>query len=273
MNETKSETGNDTRAAEPGQDGGTTPPGTMKDRPLVAQLGTEESAYRSYLRMFVGRDSLWSLLRYELVTGLFGPLPGAAGYLLRKKTYGTILGAIGAGSVIGRNVTLRSPAQVRLGANVMIDDLCVLDAKGQGSEIVLGNQILVGRNTILSCTDGTIRMGDFISMGPSCYLVSKSHIEIGSNVSFGPGTQMLAGGHAFEDPDTPVIHQTRVHKGITVGDNVWFGANVTILDGVAIGQDAIVGAGSVVSKDVPEYAVVLGNPARVIQKRKQEAES
>jgi acetyltransferase-like isoleucine patch superfamily enzyme len=150
----------------------------------------------------------------------------------------------------------------------MIDDQVVLDAKGATSHIELGDQILMGRSTILSCYDSTIRIGKFVSIGPFCFFASRSHIDIGSNVAIGSGTHILAGGHSFEDPETPVIRQERISKGVVIEDNAWIGTGSKILDGVTVGRDSIVGAGSVVTKDVPAYTMVLGNPARVIQKRK-----
>jgi len=241
----------------------------MKDEPLVAQLASADtSAYRRYLHMFVGSDSVAALIRYEMLTGLLGPMPGAAGYLLRSRLYSGLFRRMGRGTVIGRSVVLRCPGQIALGASVMIDDQVVLDAKGHGEGIELGDQILIGRGTILSCTDGRIRMGSFLSIGPYCFFASKSHIDIGSNVSIGSGTHVLAAGHSFTDPDTPVIHQERVHQGVTIGDNVWIGSGAKILDGVTIGRDSIIGAGAVVLHDVPEWTIAVGVPARVIRKRK-----
>ena len=80
---------------------------------------------------------------------------------------------------------------------------------------------------------------------------------------------MLGGGHAYDDPDVPVIQQARTSMGISVEDGAWIGIGAKILDGVTIGQNSIVGAGAVVSKDVLPWTVVLGNPARVVEKRKQ----
>jgi acetyltransferase-like isoleucine patch superfamily enzyme len=79
----------------------------------------------------------------------------------------------------------------------------------------------------------------------------------------------MAGGHVFDDPDIPVIRQARSAKGITIEDGAWIGTGAIILDGVKVGRNGIVGAGAVVSKDVPAWTVVLGNPARVVQKRKE----
>jgi acetyltransferase-like isoleucine patch superfamily enzyme len=242
----------------------------MNERPLVESLGDATlSPYRQYLSIFVGKESLVALAKYELYTGFLGRLPGAIGYYMRGKCYPGLLGSVGRGTVFGSGGVLRCPGRIRLGQGVMIDDSVVLDAKGPSSSIVLGDQILLGRNSILSCNDSAISIGNFVSIGPFCFLVSRSHLTIGSNVAIGAGTYMLGGGHAYDDPDTPVIHQARVSKGIVVEDGAWIGIGAKILDGVTIGQNSIVGAGAVVSKDVLPWTVVLGNPARVVEKRKQ----
>ena len=238
---------------------------------LVEHLTSDESPARRYRRLFVGRDSWGAFLRYELLTSGLGQLPGAVGYALRKRFYPSLFARMGRGTVIGRSVVLRAPGSISLGDHVMVDDYAVLDAKGVTSRIQLGDQILVGRNTILSCSDAQIVMGSFISIGPFCHFASKNFIHIGSNVAIGAGTQVLAGGHAHDDPNTPIIRQARIHKGITIGDDVWIGTGVMIIDGVTIGRGCILSAGAVITKDVPEYSVVMGNPARVVQKRRSEA--
>lgn len=243
----------------------------MNKRPLVEELGSgEESSYRQYLHMFVGQESFLAFLRYELLTFFFGPMPGALGYFLRGKFYRYLLKKVGRGTVFGSGVILRNPGGISLGTSVMVDDQVVLDAKGAGSSINLGDQILLGRNTILSCNKASLVMGNFISIGPFCFITSRSHVQIGSNTAIGAGTYLLGGSHASDDPNTPVIHQTRISKGIILEDNVWIGVGAKILDGVTIGQNSIVGAGSVVMKDVPAWTVVLGNPARVVEKRKKQ---
>jgi serine acetyltransferase len=240
----------------------------MNERPLVEELGDErESSYRRYLRIFVGQESLGALLRYELLTTFLGPMPGAVGYLLRGKCYRWLLREVGPGSVFGRDIVLRCPGRISIGARVMIDDDVVLDAKGATSTIELGDQVLVGRSSLLSCHDSTIRLRDFVSIGPFCFFASKSHIRVGSNVSIGSGTHLMAGGHAFDALDVPVIRQQRLSKGIVVEDGVWIGTGTKILDGVTIGRDSIIGAGAVVTEDIPPESIAVGVPARVIRSR------
>jgi carbonic anhydrase/acetyltransferase-like protein (isoleucine patch superfamily) len=245
------------------------PDRTTTTRPLVAELGDPRlSARKRYMRMFVGSESLATFIRYEVLTSLLGPMPGAAGYGLRSLAYRYLFKTLGKGSVIGSNVTLRSPGRILIGRQVMIDDYAVLDAKGDTSSIELGDQILLGRNTILSCNEARIRVGNYVSIGPFCFFASKSHIDVGANVSIGSATHLMAGSHVTSDPDMAIIHQARISQGIVVEDNVWIGSGAKILDGVTIERNSIVGAGAVVSQNVLAYTTVLGNPARVVQKRK-----
>ena len=82
----------------------------------------------------------------------------------------------------------------------------------------------------------------------------------------------MAGGHVTDDPEVAVIRQPRSGKGIKIENGAWIGTGAIILDGVTVGLHSIVGAGAVVSKDVPPWTVVLGNPARVVQRRKEVAQ-
>ncbi|MGH8249913.1 MAG: acyltransferase [Steroidobacteraceae bacterium] len=226
------------------------------------------SAYRRYLSIFVGRPGILALVKYELIASFLGPMRGAPGYFLRSRLWPLVLGAVGRGTQFGRNVVLRSPHRIRLGSNVLIDDNVVLDAKGKKSAIELGDRILVGRHSIISCNEAEIRMGDMLSIGPFCFFGSKSFIRIGSGVSISGHTSVLAGSHASDDPERSVLEQERTSIGITIEDNVWIGACCTILDGVRLGRSCIVASGTVVMKDVPAYSVVAGNPARLVQRRK-----
>jgi acetyltransferase-like isoleucine patch superfamily enzyme len=92
-------------------------------------------------------------------------------------------------------------------------------------------------------------------------------VKIGNNVLIAAYTYLVGGGHNYADVEVPVIDQGRVALGIQLGDDLFIGAGVKILDGVAIGRGAIVGTGSVVTKDVPAYAIVAGTPARVMRYR------
>lgn len=92
---------------------------------------------------------------------------------------------------------------------------------------------------------------------------------IGRDVMMAPDVVMLSRNHEFNSLVIPMRSQGNTEeKPVTVGDDVWIGTRVIILPGVAVGRGAILAAGAVVTKDVPEYAIVGGNPARIIKSRK-----
>jgi acetyltransferase-like isoleucine patch superfamily enzyme len=114
---------------------------------------------------------------------------------------------------------------------------------------------------------GRIRLGNDVTINRGCrffasHAFSDVEIRIGDNVAIAPEVCFFAAGHDYgrlELPDTA--------KSIIVGDNVWIGGRAILLPGVTIGEGAIVGAGSVVSKDIPAWTIAAGNPARVIKLR------
>ncbi|MBQ2939382.1 MAG: acyltransferase [Clostridia bacterium] len=110
------------------------------------------------------------------------------------------------------------------------------------------------------------RLGDHSGIGEGSVL---GLVTIGKDCMMGPECRIITQQHNFDRTDLPMRLQGKGEvKPVTIGDDVWIGARVTILPGVQIGTGAIVGACSVVTKNVPNYAVVAGNPARIIRMRK-----
>ena len=216
----------------------------------------------------MGSRSLARLLLYETVVTLFSWVPGALGLVLRKMAYPCLLGASGRNVTFGHGVVLRHPAKIRIGDDVVVDDLVVLDAKGTSNRgITVGNGVFLGRGTILSCKDGDIVLGDQTNLGFHCEVFSASTVTVGRHGLFAAYTYLVGGGHEFDRADVPVIDQARSSRGIALGDNVWLGTGTKVLDGVRIGRDVVVGAGAVVTEDLPDGAVAVGIPARVVRRR------
>jgi maltose O-acetyltransferase len=107
----------------------------------------------------------------------------------------------------------------------------------------------------------TIGPGTFVNMG--CVFLDVGRITIGANVQIGPYVQLLTPTHPI-DPE-PRRGGWEAQEPITIEDNVWLGGGVIVCPGVTIGRDTVVGAGSVVTKDLPAGVVAVGNPARVIR--------
>jgi acetyltransferase-like isoleucine patch superfamily enzyme len=226
------------------------------------------SARAKYEAMVVGRPGLGALLRHELVVLVAQARAGAAGLVLRKALYPLLLGACGRNVVFGQNVVLRHPHKIRIGDNVVIDDNCLLDAKGEtNSGISIGNRVFIGRNSILSCKNGDITLDDGANIGFNCEIFSASHVRIGAQTLLAAYCYVVGGDHEHADPTRPILEQGRSSKGVAVGSGAWLGADVKVLDGTTIGDGAIVGAGAVVRGDVPAMAVAVGMPARVVGRR------
>ena len=240
-------------------------------RPVAIQSAVADpgrSALSKYQDLVVGSRSLATLVVYELVLLLTSWVPGALGLVLRKLAYPMLLGACGRNVTFGQGVVLRHPGKIRLGDDVIVDDLVVLDAKGTANNaITLGSGVFLGRGTILSCKDGDIVLGDHVNIGFHSEIFSGSTVRVGRYGLFAAYTYLVGGGHEFEGRGTPVIEQQRRSKGIALGDNVWLGAGALVMDGVSIGDDVVVGAGAVVTGDLPTGAVAAGVPARVLRTR------
>jgi acetyltransferase-like isoleucine patch superfamily enzyme len=226
------------------------------------------SSRAKYAALVVGRPGLGALLKYELVISLAQARAGALGLVLRKMLYPALLGSCGRNVVFGQNVVLRHPHKIAIGSNVVIDDNCLIDAKGESNRGVrIGDGVFIGRNTILSCKNGDIELADGANIGFNCEVFSASRVTIGRSVLMAAYCYVIGGDHDFSDPSKPVLEQTRTSAGVTIGDGVWMGAGAKILDGVAIGDGAVIGAGAVVRENVPASAIAVGIPARVVSTR------
>ena len=230
------------------------------------------SARQKYARLVVGRDGWGALLRYEFVQLTSQWVPGALGLALRKVLYPWLLGRCGRNVVFGQHVVLRHPHKIQIADNVVIDDNCLLDAKGDtNAGIVIGAGTFIGRNTILSCKNGDIVLGEGVNIGFNCEIFSAARVELGARALLAAYCYGIGGDHDWKDAGRPVLDQGRRAAGVTVGAGAWLGAGAKVLDGIAVGPDAIVGAGAVVTMDVPASAIAVGVPAKVVGSRVQQA--
>ena len=222
-----------------------------------------------YRELFVGQAGVWPLIKYELAMVLASWVPGAIGLVLRSRLFPLVLGSVGRNVVFGANVTLRHPHKIHIGDNVVIDDLCCLDAKGTNNKgISIGNGVFVGRNTILSCKNGDIVIEDRANIGFNCEIFSASRVRVGKDILIAAYTYLVGGDHLYDRTDIPVLQQGRTARGIDVGDGTWLGTHVVVTDGSTIGRDVIIGAGAVVVGEIPAFAIATGIPAKVTRDRR-----
>ncbi len=185
--------------------------------------------------------------------------------LFMKKTKGLFL--------VGKNVRITHCNHISCGKNVKFEDYT--EIHGLCSDgLVFGDNVTISRGVMIrpsSYYGGDfgvgLTMGNNSSIGPYGYVGCSGKITIGSNVMFGPKCSLFAENHNFSDVDSSIKSQGVNQKGITVEDDCWIGSNVVILDGVTVGKGSVIGAGTLITKDVPPYTVLIDRREKVAKHR------
>lgn len=168
-----------------------------------------------------------------------------------------------------RQLIWRSSGYAVLGEKIYLDWNVVLELGGanDNSFVIIGNNSKIKSGAILAPRCGFIKFGERCSVNSYCVFLGYGGITIGNDVRIAAGSKFIAFNHNFEDVNRTIQSQGNNFKGITIGNDVWIGADVKVLDGVTIGDGVVVGAGSVVTKDVAARSVVAGVPAKLIKIR------
>ncbi len=173
---------------------------------------------------------------------------------------------------LGRRVRLQHLNKIRFGSRVRLEEgVCF---SGFGTDFIqLGNQVRIGAySRLIICTSPRelgkgIKIGNNVGIGEFAYLGGAGGLEIGADCIIGQYFSCHPENHDFIDPILPIRQQGVSRQGITIEQNCWIGAKVTVLDGVRIGQGSVIAAGAVVTKDIPPFSIAGGVPARVIRSR------
>ena len=160
-------------------------------------------------------------------------------------------GAFGEGSLIVPPYRLTCPQRMQIGARTVIGPYAFISVLGE---------------RFRERYDGILRIGDDTSIGQNFIVSCAGSMVIGSNVLISSNVHIGDAIHGYEDPDVPVIAQPMSRGYVIVADGAFIGVNAVILPNVRIGRHAVVGAGAVVTQDVPDFSVVAGNPARIIRR-------
>ncbi|WP_431075144.1 acyltransferase [Microbacterium phyllosphaerae] len=145
-----------------------------------------------------------------------------------------------------------------LGDRTFISELAAV----QTDTLELGDRTYIAANAYVT---GKVRTGRDCTINPSA--IVRGEIRMGDAVRIGAFASIIGFNHGFADTEVEIFRQPLTSKGIVIGDDVWIGSHVTILDGITVGEKSILAAGAVVTKDVPAGVIVGGNPARVIRSR------
>lgn len=129
--------------------------------------------------------------------------------------------------------------------------------------VSLGYKSSISHGVTINCNE--FKLGNNSQLNPNVTIYG--NVIIGCNVMIAPSVMIAGGNHNFSNRNIMMINQGSTSKGIEIDDDVWIGANSVILDGVKIGRGSIIGAGSVVTKDIVPYSINFGNPCKYIKSR------
>lgn len=244
-------------------------------------------------------NSPWLYRKESLITAFVEWIPRAPGILLRNWVYPSLFAKFGSSVRIQPGVEFVQPRHIEIGNNVKIDRgvylssaatnktqvgnnrVCLeervnlkfgvqIDTFGNNSQIYLRKQVILDRGVDLRALDkGYIEIGEATYIGPYTCMAGPGRIVIGRGCLIGSHSGIYGNNHNFADPTRQIAQQGITCKGIVIEDDCWLGSGVRVLDGVTIGKGSVIGAGAVVTKDIPPYSVAVGVPAKVISQRQQ----
>jgi acetyltransferase-like isoleucine patch superfamily enzyme len=162
---------------------------------------------------------------------------------------------------------IRFPASLTLGRGTRLGR-CRIICTGPVS---LGERCDVRDDAIIDAQCGPVTLGRRVGVNPFCILYGAGGLTIGDDVLIAAHTVVIPSNHRFERNDVPIWDQGTTQRGVRIGSDVWLGTHVVVLDGVRIGDGAVVAAGAVVARDVEPRTIVGGVPARVLRDREPSA--
>ncbi|MBE9177118.1 acyltransferase [Oculatella sp. LEGE 06141] len=211
--------------------------------------------------------SVWSRRWETIAIALLGWMPLSIGKKLRQLVYPTILAKLGSAVDIAPGVELIQAKGIEMGNNIRLHRDVRIMSLGQNSTIRLKNLAHLDRGVdIRTHHSGEIEVGENSYIGPYTCL-SGDLIKVGNNCMVASHAGLYANNHNFDDPDRLICQQGSSYKGIVIEDDCWLGSGVRVLDGVTIGRGSVVGAGAVVTRDIPPYSIAVGVPAKVVSQR------
>jgi acetyltransferase-like isoleucine patch superfamily enzyme len=191
-----------------------------------------------------------------------------AGALLRHAWLGRRLDRLAAGAWIDRRARIESPRRVSVGAGARIDHGAVIRGNTQDSRgVSIGAGASIKDYAVINANQGHVSVGERGWIGPYCLIYGNGGVEIGADVLIAAHTSVNTVSHVADRTDVPMNDQGIRCDPVVIEDDVWIGLNCTILQGVVIGRGSIVGAGAVVTRDLPPGSIAVGVPARVVGQR------
>lgn len=170
----------------------------------------------------------------------------------------------------GKSVKFQNLAKITLGRWVELDDYVYLNGLGKGN-LIIGDKTRIGAFSRIIVSTSYNNLGNYIHIGKNVGIGEYSRIggsgglTIGNNTIIAQYFSAHPENHNYQDTSKLIRNQGTTRKEIIIGSNCWIGAKVTVLAGSNIGNNCIIGAGSVVNQNIPENSIAVGNPARIVK--------
>lgn len=178
--------------------------------------------------------------------------------------------ALRAQAHISSTAIVRGLANVSFGRGCRVGRLAEINASS--GKVDLDKGATLGQFVVIESRGGAVRIGARTGIGPFCVLYGHGGLSIGNDCLVASHVVFIPENHRFDRIDVPMREQGGEQRGILIEDDVWLATRVVVLDGVRIGKGAVVGAGAVVTRDIPPYAIAYGVPARVVGYRNQDGQ-
>lgn len=177
----------------------------------------------------------------------------------------------------GRGVQVLFPSWLSIGRGVTFGDRVRIEAYCSegvffGDNVSIGSGSLVAGSGVIAEPGAFVRVGRRTAIGMNNVIWGQGGVTIGDDCLLGPGVIIVSENHASSSTEIPIREQGSIRAPICIGDDCWIGSGAKILAGVTVGSGSIVGAGAVVTSDVPPKAIVVGVPARVVGYRGAKSE-
>jgi acetyltransferase-like isoleucine patch superfamily enzyme len=243
------------------------------------------------------RELLMITARQEsIITNLANWIPNKLGMIVRAALYPRFLAQMGKAVKIESAANFRGGHQISLGSNIFVgrnawlnakvlagriqieDNSYILDnvtllCQNNYGKIILRENVSVDRGVDIKAIGGCVEIQSGSYIGPYVCMAGPGNITIGKDCLIGSQTGIYANNHIFSDLATPIKLQGTTQEGIVIEDDCWLGTGVKVLDGVTIGRGSVIGAGAIVTKDIPPLSVAVGIPAKVIRQRDPKTEA
>lgn len=168
---------------------------------------------------------------------------------------------------VEKNVEFRTPDKILIEKDCTIKSRTIINGRSKIEDfgVRLGENTYIKENCYFDAYSGFIHVNGFCAFGQNTIIHGGGGVKIGKYVITGANCYIIASNHKYDSLDFPIMLQGDKRKGIVIGDNVWIGGSVVVLDGVNIGKNSIIGAGTVVTNDVPPNSLIYNKQSTIIK--------